>query len=183
MHLTERAMENSTVLGKVQPPSHYLFLWWEHRRDPAFNWEGVQPKHHKVDELDLHSARDFLKGQHVDEPPRLFLHSSNCTFSFTDMYFAVVVLHSTAGKRSLIFSNTPSIEIVLTTNPAHWYTFNTYSMCFANALAIRTGTRSVVTNSLFLDTVSKNSISFTKNTSAVIEIILFHSTSNWGTTT
>ena len=64
---------------------------------------------------------------------------------------AAVVLHSSLGTRSLIFSNSPSIRIVQIVNPARTYMWTTRSICLANHLAVLTGTCSAVINLICLD--------------------------------
>ncbi len=108
----------------------------------------------------------------------LIVHSALLTCSL-----AAVVLHSRLGSRGQIFSNSPSIKIVLTANPARLYTSNTQVMCLLRFVAVLTGTCSAVTNFIRRATVVKNGVPSTKNTSAESVMILFVSTSNHGTDT
>ena len=82
----------------------------------------------------------------------LIVHSALLTCSF-----AAVVLHSTVGNISLIFTNSLSINIVITIKPAHQYTWSTCSMCFTNAFTVRTGVCSAMMK-MFLDNVIRNAV-------------------------
>jgi hypothetical protein len=90
-------------------------------------------------------------------------------------------LHSTVGSIFLSFSNSPSINIVLTLKPALLYTCRTQSKCLARLLAILTGTCSVVMNLICQDIVNRKAVPSTKNTSATIVINLLVSTREQGT--
>ena len=105
-----------------------------------------------------------------------------CSASLT-CSLAVVVLHSSLGTRSLIFSNSPSIRIVLTQKPARAYTWTTQSICLAKLLAVLTGTCSAVINLIRLDTVIRKAVQSTKKTSAASVTILLCSTSERGIAT
>jgi hypothetical protein len=86
--------------------------------------------------------------------------------------FAAMLLHSTVGSIFVSFSNSPSINIVLTLKPALLYTCRTQSKCLARLLAILTGTCSAVMNLICWGIVNKKAVPSTKNTSAAIVITL-----------
>jgi len=96
---------------------------------------------------------------------------------------AAVVLHSSLGTRSLICSNSPSIRIVPTVNPACAYTWTTRSICLAKLLAVLTGTCSAVINLIRLDTVIRKAVPSTKKTSAARVTTLLCSASEQGIAT
>jgi hypothetical protein len=124
-----------------------------------------------------------LKGRVVITPLVLSLTVRIARSASLTCTLAAVVLHSRRGTRSLIFSNSPSIKIVLTVNHAQVYTLTTRSICLARLLAIRTGTCFAVTNLILLNIVIKKAVPFTKKMSAANVTILFSFTTDRGTAT
>jgi hypothetical protein len=97
--------------------------------------------------------------------------------------FAAVVLHTRFRISASTFSNSPSIRIVRTLKPALVYTCTTHAKCLLRLLAIRVATCSTVMNLICLNTVNRNTILSTKNTSAANVTILLRSTTSRGTDT
>ena len=79
---------------------------------------------------------------------------------------AAVVFHSRVRGNSLIFSNSQSINIVLTLNPARPYFSSTRCIGLFRFVTVRTGTCSAKTNFKRHATVRKKGVPSTKNTSA-----------------
>jgi hypothetical protein len=72
--------------------------------------------------------------------------------------FAAVALHIKDGNLSFTLSNSPSIRIVRTVNPARAYTWTTHVKYLLRLLAVQVATYSAVINLICLDTLNKNAV-------------------------